>query len=351
MNKAGKMVLAGAAMVLMLISTAQLEGGSCSVGFSYSSHHRGPHHYYRPMYHRGYHGRGYRSRCGSIHLYGSLWGSYYRPRYPVCRTYHYYSPPVYVYESSPRVIVRESDPVIIRGSRPHLETIDPHPVRVAEYKPVVTYIATQQDLIDELLRGEPEQRLEACAKLIEHPNIRSVAVLIDAMINDADARVRAAAAHSLGEIGDPRAYEALLRSGQAEEDEKVKLAAQQESKILKEKAKAQKIYVGEVFPPMNTGEVKLGEYLEDLRFGEDHQREKAAEKLAKYQGTQTTAALIDTLINDEKGDVREEAAESLGELGDKMALPFLEWAKKRDVDKATKDDAKDAIKDIHQKIQ
>jgi len=351
MNKTGKMVLAGAAILLMLLSTVELEAGSCSVGFSYSSHHRGPHHYYRPSMHRSYHGRGYRSGCGSINLYGTVWGSYYRPRYPVCRTYHYYRPPVYVYESSPRVIVRESAPVIVRESRPHLETIDPHPVRVAEYKPVVTYIATQQDLIDELLRGEPEERMEATTKLSEHPNIRSVAVLIDALINDADARVRASAAHSLGEIGNPWAYEALLRSAQAEADEKVKQAAEQESEILKEKAETQNIYVSEVFPPMNTGEVKLGEYLEDLRFGEDNQREKAAEKLAKYRGTQTTAALIDTLINDEKGDVREEAAESLGKIGDRMALPFLQWAKEHDVDKATQDDAKDAIKDIHQKIQ
>ena len=49
--------------------------------------------------------------------------------------------------------------------------------------------------------------------------------------------------------------------------------------------------------------------------------------------------------------MREEAAESLGKIGDRMALPFLQWAKEHDVDKATQDDAKDAIKDIHQKIQ
>ena len=72
-------------------------------------------------------------------------------------------------------------------------------------------------------------------------------------------------------------------------------------------------------PPMNTGQAELADYLEDLRFGDADTRKKAADKLDDYPGTQAVAALVNILINDDNDDVREEAAKTLGKLGDRMA--------------------------------
>jgi len=290
-------------------------------------------------HHSGFRAGHFRHRPGRWnyprHRYHHYSG-WYAPRYRTVRTYYYTQPlrTVYVYEQRPSVIVREP---------PRIRVVDPHPVFLQPSGP--------KRLIDKVLRAEPDKRLEAAEKLAGQKDIQAVAVLIDVLINDADSRIRIAAATSLGKIGNPLAYEALLRSAEAESDQPVRQAAQQAVETLKSKAEAEKLLVSKTFPPMNQGNAKLGEYLQDTRFGTKHIREKAAKELADFKGTQAVAALINLMINDYEDDVREEAAESLGKIGDRMALPFLQWTRAHDPDKSTRNDAEEAIEKIRSRIR
>ena len=160
----------------------------------------------------------------------------------------------------------------------------------------------------------------------------------------------AAAARSLAEIADPAAYEALLRSAAAEQEEDVRQAAQKAAERIKNLHGEEKLYVSPKMPPMNEGIVELGIYLEDLRYGTAELRRKAADKLQEYKGTQSVAALLDALVNDADEKVREEAAESLGDLGDRMALPFLKWSRYNDPDKTVRKKAEEAVEEIYHTI-
>ena len=113
----------------------------------------------------------------------------------------------------------------------------------------------------------------------------------------------------------------------------------------------EQIYVSERFPPMNEGKPELGRYLEDLRLGSADQRRNAAKELRNYIGTQAVAALTNTLINDPDESVREETAESLGKITDRMALPFLEAARLSDPDKDVREEADEAIDKIRNCIR
>ena len=81
---------------------------------------------------------------------------------------------------------------------------------------------------------------------------------------------------------------------------------------------------------LNDGRMKLGDYLETLRFGRADQRERAVRRRGDYKGTQTSVALIDAMINDPDEYVREEAAKQLFELGDGAAVPFIAVAAEDD---------------------
>lgn len=244
------------------------------------------------------------------------------------RVIGYSVPRVYVHrvvvEDAPRVLIRETER---------------------------TYLSRQERLIDELLRGDAEQRENAARELSDYEDIGTIAALQDALINDAEPAVREAAARSLGQIRSPLAYEALLRMVEAEDDPEVRDAAEQAAQAIVEYVGQDKLSVSSRWPEMTTPDDQLGVYLEDLRFADAKQREKAAGKLHDYPGTQTVAALIDAMINDANEEVREEAAESLGKVGDRMALPFLQWARQHDPDKSTRDDAEDSIEKIYNTIQ
>jgi len=238
------------------------------------------------------------------------------------------------------VVVLDRSPVMVREPR----------VRTAAASPTVVRASQPARSVDQVLRGEPAERLAAARKLAKQKDIQAVAALIDVLINDADGQVRTAAAESLGQIGDPLAYEALLRSAEAEQDEKIQTAAQTSAQTLKPLVEAKGLYVSEVFPPMNEGDTKLADYLQDGRFGDGRAREEAADELAEFKGTQAVAALINLMINDLNEEVREEAAESLGQTGDRMALPFLEWSRLHDPDKSTRNDAEESIGKIRDTI-
>ena len=63
------------------------------------------------------------------------------------------------------------------------------------------------------------------------------------------------------------------------------------------------------------------------------------------------AALINALVNDSSDDVRDEAAESLGKIGDRMALPFLRANRYNDADSSVRKEAAKAIDRIYDTIQ
>ena len=269
----------------------------------------------------------------------------YRPAYRVC-----YSRPVrpvtYVVTGSwcPPAVPRRIPSV--RFVRLH----EPDPVVITTGSSSVK-LSREQQFIDTLMIGPADERLQAAEALAAHPDIASAAALVDALVNDADARVRAAAADSLGMIAEPLTYEALIRTERAETADPVLQAVRRAADEIARKADIESLLLTDPMPQMNYGEAKLAEYLEDLRYGSSSERKHAAEKLDDYKGTQPVAALINAMINDRDDDVREEAAESLGKIGDRMALGFLKVAQRNDRDKSVRKDAKKAIERIYDTIQ
>jgi len=236
---------------------------------------------------------------------------------------------------APSVVVREVEVV---------------PVRPALVAPTAVYVSRQDRLIDELLRGSTEEERRAAAReLGDYNNVSAVAALVDALINDGSDQVRQAAARSLGEIGDPLAYEALVRS--AEADDQTAALAKQAAEAIANRAGRDSLYVSPRRPPMNTGDAKLGDRLQDLRFGDAKTRRDAAGDLHDYPGTQAVAALIDALVNDRDSDVRQEAAKTLGKIGDRMGLGFLKWSRDNDIEKSVQKDADKAVEKVYNTIQ
>jgi len=201
------------------------------------------------------------------------------------------------------------------------------------------------------MRSSNEERKLAAMQLGQYKNISAVAALLDALINDGSDEVRAAAAKSLGVISDPAAYEALLRAASVEPLGTAKQEMEAAAEGIRMTVGDENVYVSPKMPPMNQGDEKLGQYLEELRYGDAKTREEAADALEKYPGTQTTAALINILINDANSQVREEAAESFQKIRDRMALPFLKWAQLNDPDKEVSKDAEKAVEKIYNTIQ
>jgi len=222
--------------------------------------------------------------------------------------------------------------------------------------PSVTYIEAplrqteQEKWIDDLMRGTNDDRKLAAEQLGQYKNISAVAALLDALINDGSDLVRSAAAQSLGRISDPASYEALLRAAAVEPLGTARQEMEAAAERIRTTVGQDNLYVSPKMPPMNQGDEKLGQYLEALRYGNAKAREEAADALEKYPGTQTTAALINILINDFNAEVREEAAESFQKIRDRMALPFLKWAQRNDPDKDVRKDSEKAVENIYHTI-
>jgi len=218
-------------------------------------------------------------------------------------------------------------------------------------KPNDVYITTQNKLMDQVLLEETAQRTRAARELGEYRNASSVAVLIDVLVNDAEAAVRVEAANSLGRIGDPSAYEVLLRIAEADIDDHVREMSEYSARRIEDGIDAEVLHVSPVFPPMNQGDERLGEYLEDLRFGSWLIRRDAAQKLGEHRGTQAAAALINVLTNDSDTDVRLAAVRSLSTMGDRIALPFLTLAAEHDESESVRKEAGRAAGTIRGEIQ
>ena len=284
----------------------------------------------------------YRYRYGHYHYYRPVVRIYGHSYYPT----YYYDPYYYDYFAYPRVVrvVTPAPQVIVNQ------------VGVPS-SPTVTYTeaplrqTAQEKMIDNLMRGSNEERKLAAMQLGQYKNISAVAALLDALINDGSDEVRTAAAKSLSEISDPAGYEALLRAAAVEPLGDAKQAMEIAAERIRRTVGDENLYVSPKMPPMNQGDEKLGQYLEELRYGNSKVREEAADALEKYPGTQTVAALINILINDYNSQVREEAAESFQKIRDRMALPFLKWAQFNDPDKEVRTDAEKAVEKTYHTIQ
>lgn len=213
----------------------------------------------------------------------------------------------------------------------------------------VSFVPREQFLIESVLRRSRGDRILAIRELCDYKKITSVAVLIDALINDHNDDVRAEAAQGLGGIGLPIAYEALVRGAAGEKAPEVRTAIDEAMKTIKEKAGSEIPIISRI-PPSRHGTQKLADHLDDLRYGRAEVRETAVEKLRFYKDTRAVAALINALINDPDEEVREEAAASLGEIGDRMALPFLRSARNNDIENSVQKEARQAIREIHDNI-
>jgi HEAT repeats len=250
----------------------------------------------------------------------------------------------YLYRPWPETVIIH-EPVVVER---HVIVREPETIIVQEADEGAH---RQEKLIGQLLLAQPDDRESAACELSQFEGVAVVAALVDAMINDAEVKVRTASAVSLGKIADPLAFEALIRSSMAEQDKAAIEAATVAVQNIRDKMGQEQIYVSERFPPMNEGKPELGRYLEDLRLGSADQRRHAAKELRNYIGTQAVAALTNTLINDPDESVREETAESLGKITDRMALPFLEAARLSDPDKDVREEADEAIDKIRNCIR
>ena len=136
-------------------------------------------------------------------------------------------------------------------------------------RPVVSpvRVAGHHDLVTKLMQSATHVRRQAARELAAFESITSVAALIDALINDADADVRKTAAKSLGEIGLPSAYFALLRCELFEQNELIKTAASLAIEEIKAKQDGQLPSESPALIPMNDGRSELADQLELLRFG------------------------------------------------------------------------------------
>ena len=210
----------------------------------------------------------------------------------------------------------------------------------------VVNAANQRQLTRKVLKDITSQRFEAVKELAHYPNLASVAVLIDVLINDASAKVRSGAAESLGKIYHPAAFEALLRSERYDQDDLVRDAAEVAIGEIRYNNSPEDLPALPMLLAMNDGRGKLGDYLEQIRFGRADQRQDAVRQLDRYPGTQAAAALINSIINDPDEYVRKEAAYRLGKLKDTMARPFLAAAGELDPEKMVRRMANDSLEKI-----
>jgi len=276
----------------------------------------------------------------------------HRPHGPVVRVLvvgHPAPPPVVVAEPvvvERTVVVREPAPVVVEEPAPTV-------VREAEPAPVTksdvlsgAYFENQKNRMNDLIRSEsPTVRAMAAEGLADQTPI--IAALIDALINDAESQVRGAAARSLGRLANPIAWAALKQSAKYDEEEAVRGESENAAKRI-ESLGAER--PEESALPMNTGDEKLAEYMTDLRYGNADDRADAAEDLDNEKGMQAVAALINAVVNDKDAKVRREAAASLGKIGDRMAVPFLQKAAACETTEKTKKEMNKAIDRIREQI-
>lgn len=155
----------------------------------------------------------------------------------------------------------------------------------------------------------PQVRAAVVASLAERGDESAVPILSARLARDKDQFVRKAAAYGLGRFHEGERT-AALASALSDKDPEVRAAA---AISLADHADA------EAVPP-------LASALSDKN---DFVRAKAARALGVNgrSAVQTVPALIALLTKDEDGEVKRQAADALGQIGDRSALPALERAR------------------------
>jgi HEAT repeat protein len=173
--------------------------------------------------------------------------------------------------------------------------------------------------------GSGKVRAKAAWALGEIGDNRAVEPLIKALENDSDSGVRLEVALVLGIIDDPRAVEPLIRALENDSDSYVRILA-----------------VGALG---NIGDKRAVEPL--IRALENDLysdvRKPAAVVLGKIGGKRAMEPLIKALENDSVSSVRRHAADALGEIGDKCAMEPLIKALENDSDSDVRGLAADAL--------
>lgn len=289
----------------------------------------------------------------SYGFYGPAWRNhhynrqFYRNRHLYQPYYYYgkYPGRYYLPWDRPRIEIKTE-----YSNEPYFMPIPPITVVRPQSQPRTLvqpagFTSREQFLIEVVRHRATADRLLAAQELAEHKQVTSVAVLIDTLINDRKTEVRIAAAQSLGKIGMPMAYEALMRVAETDTDDEIKETARQAAREIQETTRSKIEFSGKTYGPIH-GAQKLPDYLENLIFGKSKIRRDAVQKLARYKSNRSVGALINCLINDSDEDVREAAAESLAQIGDEMAVPFLKASRVNDLEKAVRKAADKAIDKI-----
>ena len=215
-----------------------------------------------------------------------------------------------------------------------------------------------RDLIVALRRGSTKERERAAKELGRLPLEDVVEALIDSLLGDPDKNVRKEAARSLGNLSAEEARPALRHAARYDSSSRVRKAAEDALKKLgPEPYRRPFVYRQDplryTWPDdryrdryYDKDEIELEKRLRELGSRDKGERKKAAEKLGKLGDRRAVPALIQAMRNDPEEDVREEAAEALGKIGDRSALPALRWAARHDREDDVREEAEDAIEEI-----
>jgi len=141
------------------------------------------------------------------------------------------------------------------------------------------------DLIEDLMYGETTVRSNAAHSLGEIGDPRAVDPLIETL-KDGNARVRSSAAYSLGEIGDPRAVDPLIET--------------------------------------------LMDAMAGTKYQYNYMASAAAEALGKIGDPRAVDPLLEAL-KEEDWVVRRDAAFALGEIGDPRAIDSLTYVAQNEI--------------------
>ena len=149
--------------------------------------------------------------------------------------------------------------------------------------------------------------------------------LVDTLLVDADASVRAAAADALGRTWDDRAVEPLAQSVLEDSSAAVREAAARALGLTWSEDAVDSLMMALTSDPAATV------------------REQAAWALGQTAGEEALPALIQALTQDPRWFVREAAASAVGAIGGLEAIGALAWSASADGDESVREAAADAL--------
>jgi len=190
---------------------------------------------------------------------------------------------------------------------------------------------------------DPEQivRIEVTAALVKLPNAKNVNVLLNTLVDD-DPVVRANSAAALGSTKHNQCVPALIQ--QLEDDvPEVRYAVIEALGLIGDKRSAPNLIelldsedvnakTRAIIALRNHGDERATPYLENLLGDrESIVRRRAVEALGKCGNAKVADKLGKVLTLDRLSELRAAAARSLGEIGDRTSVPFLEEALRDEV--------------------